>query len=138
MSSEKSSSAVDVKDLPLKDFDMISILSNASVTLSYLRRTNVKHTLNKDVQGVCDPTCQISQHSFGDESYIFIEENVMWLPQGFQVAIMGRRMPENLLQLVVNRSLFWIGLTSLGLIIGYENHFRNRCKKFHCILTISA
>ena len=77
MSSEKASSAVDVKDLPLKAFDMISILSNASVTLSYLRRTNVKHTLNKDVQGVCDPTCQVSQHSFGDEIYIFIKENLM-------------------------------------------------------------
>ena len=36
MSSEKSSSAVDVKELVLKAFDIISVLSNASVTLSNL------------------------------------------------------------------------------------------------------
>ena len=44
----------------LKAFDMISILSNASVTLSIPRRANMKHTLNKDVKGLCDPTRQAS------------------------------------------------------------------------------
>ena len=67
MLSEKSSTDVDVKDLVLKSFDIISVFSDASVTLSSLRRANVKHTLYKDVQELCDPTYQVSQHLFGDE-----------------------------------------------------------------------
>ena len=42
--------------------------------MSNVRRANVKHTLDKDFQGLCDPTYQVSQHLFGDEIDKYLED----------------------------------------------------------------
>ena len=32
-----------------------------------MRKANIKNILNKDVQGLCDPSSHVSMHLFGDE-----------------------------------------------------------------------
>ena len=64
---EQSDQSVDVKSLVVKALDSISILANSSTTLSNMRKANIKNILNKDVQGLCDPSRHVSMHLFGDE-----------------------------------------------------------------------
>ena len=64
---EKNHSLIDTKAIVLKAFDALSFLSNASVNISNLRRLNIRPILNKDVQGLCDPTREVSNHLFGDD-----------------------------------------------------------------------
>ena len=64
---EKNHSLVDTKAIVLKAFDALSVLSNASVNISNLRRLNIRPILNKDVQGLCDPTREVSNHLFGED-----------------------------------------------------------------------
>eukprot|EP00795_Rhopilema_esculentum_P007915 gene7915-biopygen9124 len=64
---EKNHSLIDTKAIVLKAFDALSVLSNASVNISNLRRLNIRPILNKDVQGLCDPTREVSNHLFGDD-----------------------------------------------------------------------
>ena len=64
---EQSDQSVDVKSLVIKALDSISILANSSTTLSNMRKANIKNILNKDVQGLCDPSRHVSMRLFGDE-----------------------------------------------------------------------
>ncbi len=51
----------------LKAFDSIAVLANSSISLSNLRRSNIKHILSKDVHALCDSTHKVSEHLFGDD-----------------------------------------------------------------------
>ena len=64
---EQPDQSVDVKSVVVKAVDSISILAHSSTTLSNMRKANIKNILNKDVQGLCDPSRHVSMHLFGDE-----------------------------------------------------------------------
>ena len=67
LQAETTDRAVDTKSVVLKAFDAINVLANASINLSNMRKLNIRHLLNRDVQGLCDSSTKVSEHLFGDE-----------------------------------------------------------------------
>ena len=74
ISAEKSDKPVDTKNVVLKAFDSLSVLANANVNVSNMRKANIKYILNKDVRGLCEPSHEVSTHLFGDELEIRLKE----------------------------------------------------------------